>query len=83
MSTTPDARLMCLIAAVRHGITTLYTPGLSVNTHPNPFFLMVNGEVDLKHIAERVLINLNLFDTQEKKRQEADAATAASAADEH
>jgi hypothetical protein len=83
MTNQTDAKLMCLIAALRHGITTLYTPGLSVNTHPNPFFLMVNGEVDLKHIAERVLINLSLFDAQEKKRQEADAATAASAVDGH
>ena len=80
---TVDAKLMCVVAALRHGIQTLNTPGLSVNTHPNPFFLHVIGELDLKHIAERVVTNLAQHDAQEKKRAEVDAATAASAVDGH
>jgi hypothetical protein len=54
-----------------------------VNVHPNPFFLHVIGELDLKHIAERVIKNLDEFAKTEAKRAEADAATAASAVDGH
>lgn len=78
-----DAKLVCVIAAIRHGIQTNTSPGLSVNTHPNPFFLHVIGELDLKHIAERVVQNLVQFEATEKKRLEADAATAVSAVDGH
>jgi hypothetical protein len=78
-----DAKLMCIVAALRHGIQTLNSPGLSINTHPNPFFMHVIGELDLKHIAERVVQNLMQFEASEKKRLEADAATAASAVDGH
>jgi hypothetical protein len=88
--TTVDAKLMCVVAALRHGVLTLNTPGLCVNTHPNPFFLHVIGELDLKHIAERVLVNLDNFASaevarleREKKSAEADVATAASAVDGH
>jgi hypothetical protein len=87
-----DAKLMCIVAALRHGIQTLNSPGLSINTHPNPFFLHVIGELDLKHIAERVLLQLGQFEQAElarqdlvaaKLKQESDAATAASAVDGH
>jgi hypothetical protein len=78
-----DAKLVCVIAAIRHGIQTNVSPGLSVNTHPNPFFLHVIGELDLKHIAERIVANLAQYYETEKKRLEADAATAASAVDGH
>jgi hypothetical protein len=80
---------MCIVAALRHGIQTLNSPGLSINTHPNPFFLHVIGELDLKHIAERVLKNVEEFAKTEAARilkeakKEADAATAASAVDGH
>jgi hypothetical protein len=87
---------MCIVAALRHGIQTLNSPGLSINTHPNPFFLHVIGELDLKHIAERVLKNVEEFAKTEAARQlkeagdkavqakqEADAETAASAVDGH
>jgi hypothetical protein len=80
---TVDAKLMCVVAALRHGIQTLNSPGLSINTHPNPFFLHVIGELDLKHIAERVIKNTEEFAKSEAKRVEADAATAASAVDGH
>jgi hypothetical protein len=97
MTNQVDAKLMCLVAALRHGIQTLNTPGLSVNVHPNPFFLHVIGELDLKHIAERVIKNLEEFTQSEAKRhliaaaeqakaQEGGAdrvATAASAVDGH
>jgi hypothetical protein len=76
-----DAKLMCVIAAIRHGIQTTSSPGLSVNNHPNPFFLHVIGELDLKHIAERVLKNLEqaeaLAQVVAQAKKEADAAAAA------
>jgi hypothetical protein len=78
-----DAKLMCVVAALRHGIQTLNSPGLSINTHPNPFFMHVIGELDLKHIAERVLKNIEQHEAQEKKRAEVDQQTAASAVDGH
>lgn len=78
-----NAKTMAVVQALRHGITTLNSPGLSINNHPNPFFIHVIGELDLKHIAERVLKNLEQFYETEKKRTEADAATAASAVDGH
>ena len=78
-----DAKLMCVVAALRHGIQTTNSPGLSVNTHPNPFFMHVIGELDLKHIAERVLKNIEQHEAQEKKRAEVDQQTAASAVDGH
>ena len=81
MSSQIDGKIMCVVAALRHGISTLPTPGLSVNIHPNPFFMHVIGELDLKHVAERVLKNLEQYYETEKKRAEADAATAASAVD--
>jgi hypothetical protein len=80
---TVDGKLMCVVAALRHGIQTTGSPGLSVNAHPNPFFLHVIGELDLKHIAERVLKNFEQYLETERKRAEADAATAASAVDGH
>ena len=78
-----DAKLMCVVAALRHGIQTLNSPGLSINTHPNPFFMHVIGELDLKHIAERVLKNIEQHEAQEQKRAEVDQQTAASAVDGH
>jgi hypothetical protein len=62
-----DAKLMCVVAALRHGIQTLNTPGLSVNTHPNPFFIHVIGELDLKHVAERVIKNLEQLEAAAAK----------------
>lgn len=78
-----DGKLMCVVAALRHGITTNTSPAFSVNTHPNPFYLYIQGELDLKHVAERVLKNLEQYFEAETKRTEADAATAASAVDGH
>ena len=83
MTNQVDAKLMCVIAAIRHGIQTLNSPGLSINTHPNPFFLNVIGELDLKHIADRILVNLGQFEATEKKRLEQETAAAASAVDGH
>jgi len=82
-----DAQLMCIVAALRHGIQTLNSPGLSLNTHPNPFFVHVIGELDLKHIAERVVKNLEQFEKSEAIRiaaaaREVDALAKASAVSE-
>jgi hypothetical protein len=77
MSNQVDGKIMCVVAALRHGITTLNTPGLSVNGHSNPFFLHVIGELDLKHIAERVIQNIEqYYEAVEKGRAEAEAADA-------
>jgi hypothetical protein len=75
-----DAKLMCVVAALRHGIQTLNSPGLSINVHPNPFFMHVIGELDLKHIAERVIKNMEQYDTSEALR-EMEAAVAAAVAE--
>jgi hypothetical protein len=66
--------------ALRHGIQTLNSPGLSINVHPNPFFMHVIGELDLKHIAERVIKNMEQYDTSEALR-EMEAAVAAAVAE--
>lgn len=79
MTNQVDAKLVCVIGALRHGLQTLNSPGLSINTHPNPFFLNVNGEIDLKHVAERVLVNLDNFASAEKARQDREAVAAAAA----
>lgn len=54
-----DARVITVIGAIRAGIQTLNEPGLSVNQHPNPFFISVIGSLNLEHIAQRVLQHLD------------------------
>jgi hypothetical protein len=71
-----DAKLMCVVAALRHGIQTLNSPGLSINVHPNPFFMHVIGELDLKHIAERVLQNLEQHEKTQAREVDAPAEAA-------
>jgi hypothetical protein len=79
-----NARMMIVVEAIRHSILTSNSPGLSVNTHPNPFMLNVIGTVDMQTAAEEAIKRLDIYDAaQAKKQQEADAATAASAVDGH
>jgi hypothetical protein len=77
-----NARTMTVVRALKHAIVTGTSPGLSVNTHPNAFFLNVIGEVDLLKAAELVIRRLGEHD-QAQQKQEADAATRASAVDGH
>lgn len=56
-----DQRLMTVVNAIRQAIETGVSPGLSVNRHPNAFFLHVNGEIDLKRMAETALQRLDQY----------------------
>jgi hypothetical protein len=67
-----DAKLMTIVRAIKQSIETSGTPGLSVNAHPNTFFLNVNGAVDLKRAAEHVLANLESYAVAEQTKFEAD-----------
>lgn len=62
MSNQIDQRLVVVVNAIKQAIQTGVSPGLSVNTHPNAFFLHVNGEIDLKRAAELALIRLDAYD---------------------
>jgi hypothetical protein len=57
--TNIDARIMVVVGALRQSILTSNQPGLSVNTHPNPFMLSVIGALDLRTAAELVLKRLD------------------------
>jgi hypothetical protein len=67
-----DAKLMTIVRAIKQSIETSNTPGLSVNAHPNAFFLNVNGAVDLKRAAEQVLTSLESYVVAEQTKFEAD-----------
>jgi hypothetical protein len=69
MSSTIDQRLITVVNAIKQAIQSGTSPGLSVNTHPNPFFVHVIGEIDLKRAAEIALERLDAFD--ERVRAEA------------
>lgn len=66
---TIDQRLMVVVNAFKQAIQTGMSPGLSVNTHPNVFFLHVNGEIDLKRAAELALERLDNYVRAELQRQ--------------
>jgi hypothetical protein len=50
-----DAKLLTVVNAIKQSLQTTGGPGSSVNTHPNPFFLNVTGQINLKHMAELVI----------------------------
>ncbi len=50
-----DAKIMTVVSAIRQSLQMSGGPGSSVNSHPNPFFLNVTGEMNLKHMAELVI----------------------------
>jgi hypothetical protein len=50
-----DAKLLTVVNAIKQSLQMSGGPGSSVNTHPNPFFLNVTGEINLKHMAELVI----------------------------
>ena len=57
-----DAKVMTVVSAIRQSLQTSASPGSSVNTHPNPFFINVQGEVNLKHAAELIIQRLQEYD---------------------
>jgi hypothetical protein len=50
-----DAKIMTVVGAIKQSLQTASGPGSSVNSHPNPFFLNVTGEINLKHAAELII----------------------------
>jgi hypothetical protein len=73
-----DAKIMTVVSAIRQSLQSSCGPGSSVNNHPNPFFLNVAGEMNLKHIAELVITRLEEYEAAirakiEKSIKEAEA----------
>jgi hypothetical protein len=67
---TVDAKVMTVVGAIKQSLQTSMGPGSSVNAHPNPFFLNINGAMDLKHAAEMVIAHLEAFEVAAKARAE-------------
>jgi hypothetical protein len=65
-----DAKIMTVVGAIKQSLQTASGPGSSVNTHPNPFFLNVTGEINLKHAAELIIARLEEYETALKARVE-------------
>lgn len=65
-----DAKLITVVQAIKQSIETAAGPGVSVNSHPNPFFLNVNGALDLKHAATLILQRLEEYEAAFKARIE-------------
>lgn len=71
-----DAKVMTVVAAIKQSIETSAGPGVSVNSHPNPFFINVSGAIDLKNAAVVILARLEEYEVAFKKRIEAAIAAA-------
>ena len=65
-----DAKVMTVVGAMRQSLQTSGGPGSSVNSHPNPFFLNVTGEINLKHAAELILTRLEEYEAALKVKIE-------------
>ena len=59
-----DAKIMTVVSAIKQSLQTSASPGSSINTHPNPFFLNVTGEMNLKHAAELSIQRLEEYEGQ-------------------
>jgi len=80
-----DAKIMTVVGAIKQSIEQSGSPGVSVNSHPNPFFLNVNGALDLKAAATLIVQRLEEYEAalkarSEKSIKEAEAKVAAEAA---
>lgn len=75
--TEVNAKLMTVVSAIKQSIETSGSPGLSVNNHPNAFFLNVIGAIDLLKAAELVLTRLEGYDNSMRQRFDAEVATMA------
>jgi hypothetical protein len=80
MSSVVDAKLITVVGAIKQSIQQSAGPGSSVNSHPNPFFINVGGELNLKHMAELVIQRIEEYEAALKakieaaiKREEAEA----------
>jgi hypothetical protein len=66
-----DAKVMTVVGAMKQSLQQAGSPGSAVNNHPNPFFLNVSGEVNLKHMAELVIQRLEEYEAALKAKVEA------------
>lgn len=57
-----DAKIMTVVSAIRQSLQQSAGPGSAVNSHPNPFFLNVSGEMNLKHAAELIIARLEEYE---------------------
>jgi hypothetical protein len=65
-----DAKIMTVVGAIKQSLQMSGGPGSSVNTHPNPFFLNVTGEINLKHMAELVIQRVEEYEAALKAKIE-------------
>jgi hypothetical protein len=65
-----DAKIITVVQAIKQSIETAAGPGVSVNAHPNPFFINVNGALDLKHAATLLLQRLEEYEAAVKAKIE-------------
>ncbi len=72
-----DAKIMTVVSAIKQSLQTSAGPGSSVNTHPNPFYLNVTGEMNLKHMAELVIARLEEYEAALKAKIEKSIKTVA------
>jgi hypothetical protein len=59
---------MMVVAALKQSLQTSAGPGSSINSHPNPFFLNVAGEMNLKHAAELIIARLEEYEAAIKAK---------------
>jgi len=73
-----DAKIMTVVSALKQSLQMSAGPGSSINSHPNPFFLNVTGEMNLKHAAELIIARLEEYEAaiQQKADKEIKAAAA-------
>jgi hypothetical protein len=65
-----DAKIMTVVGAIKQSLQMSGGPGSSVNSHPNPFFLNVTGEMNLKHMAELVIQRVEEYEAALKVKIE-------------
>ena len=71
--TNPKA--IAVAIALKQSIETSAQPGLSVNMHPNAFFLNVIGSIDLLRAAEHVIRRLDDYNSGVQAKFERDVST--------
>jgi hypothetical protein len=65
-----DAKIITVVSAIRQSLQMSGGPGSSVNTHPNPFFMNVTGEINLKHAAELIIQRVDEYEAAIRARTE-------------
>jgi len=65
-----DAKIMTVVSAIKQSLQMSGGPGSSVNSHPNPFFLNVTGEINLKHAAELIIERIEAYEAALKEKIE-------------